>query len=201
MSAPTIACLRIVLEDVRPRVSRRVEVPLSIPLDQLHLVIQAAMGWDNSHLYEIVAGNLTWGFVDPDNEASRLDAEKVLLCDVIGYAKALNYLYDFGDGWDHTITVEDIINPAPASLYPRLVEVEGRCPPEDVGGPGGYARFREAIINPFHRRHAEYKDWIGATSIPISSTPVVSHGMSGYWPNAGRREPYARQQTNLYPLN
>jgi hypothetical protein len=166
MSAPTIACLRIVLEDVRPRVLRSIEVPLSISLDRLHLVIQAAMGWSNSHLYEIVAGSLTWGFVDPDNEASRLDAQKARLCDVLGYGKALNYLYDFGDGWDHTITVEDIIDPAPGFLYPRLVEVEGRCPPEDVGGPGGYVRFREAIIDPSHRRHAEYKDWIGGDFDP-----------------------------------
>jgi hypothetical protein len=161
MSAPTIACLKIVLEDVEPPVLRSVEVPLLIPLDRLHLVIQAAMGWNNSHLYEIVAGDLTWGFVDSDNEASRLDAQEARLCDVLGYAKALTYLYDFGDGWEHTITVEGLIDPTPGSLYPRLVEVEGRCPPEDVGGPGGYARFREAIIDRSHKRHAEYKDWIG----------------------------------------
>ena len=140
---------------------RSVEVPLSIPLDRLHLVVQAAIGWSNGHLYEIVAGDLTWGFVDADNETSRLDARKARLCDVLGYAKTLKYLYDFGDRWEHVITVEDIIDPSPGHLYPRLVEVQGRCPPEDVGGPGGYVRFREAIIDPSHRRHAECKDWVG----------------------------------------
>jgi hypothetical protein len=161
MSAPTIAHLKIVLQDVKPRVLRGVEVPLSIRLDRLHLVVQAAMGWSNSHLYEIITGDLSWGIVDPYDYASRLDARNVRLRDVVSYGNALTYLYDFGDGWEHTITVEGLIDPAPSSLYPRLVEVEGRCPPEDVGGPGGYARFREAILDPSHKRHAEYKDWIG----------------------------------------
>lgn len=160
MSAPTIVCLKIVLENVEPPVLRSVEVPLSLPLDRLHLVIQAAMGWSNSHLYEIVAGDLAWGIVDPDNEASRLDARNARLWDVLGYAQQLIYLYDFGDGWEHIITAEGFIDPTPGSLYPRLVEVIGRCPPEDVGGPGGYGRFREAILDPSHKRHAEYKDWI-----------------------------------------
>ena len=161
MSAPTIACLKIVLHDVKPTVLRGVEVPLSIRLDQLHLVVQAAMGWNNSHLYEIIAGNLSWGIVDEDDEASRLDARDLRLCDVLSYGNALTYLYDFGDGWEHTITIEALTDPAPGFLYPRLVEAEGRCPPEDVGGPGGYALFRKAILNPSHTRHLEYKHWIG----------------------------------------
>jgi hypothetical protein len=72
MSALTIACLKIVLEDVEAPVLRRVEVPFSIRLDQLHLTLQEAIGWSNSHLYEIIAGGLQWGFVDPDDPASRL---------------------------------------------------------------------------------------------------------------------------------
>jgi hypothetical protein len=51
-----IARLRIELEEVRPRVWRRVEVPVTIRLDRLHRVIQAAMGWENSHLWEFRRG-------------------------------------------------------------------------------------------------------------------------------------------------
>ena len=51
MSADTIACLKITLDDVKPAVLRRIEVPFNIRLDRLHLAIQAAMGWTNTHLY------------------------------------------------------------------------------------------------------------------------------------------------------
>ena len=66
MSADTIARLKITLDDVKPAVLRRIEVPFSIRLDQLHLAIQAAMGWTNSHLYEIRAGDVGWSEPDPD---------------------------------------------------------------------------------------------------------------------------------------
>ncbi len=42
--------------------------------------------------------------------------------------------------------------------YPRLIEVSGRCPPEDVGGPWGYAELIEAIGDASHERHAEIKE-------------------------------------------
>jgi pRiA4b ORF-3-like protein len=166
MSAPTIASLKIVLESVEPPVLRRLEVPLSIRLDRLHLAVQAAMGWSNSHLYEIIAGNLGWGIVDEDSYTSRLDAGKAQLCDILIYSKELIYLYDFGDGWEHTITVEGLIDPAVGTLYPRLTEVEGRCPPEDVGGPARYVDFRDAISDPRHKRHAYFKHWIGGDFDP-----------------------------------
>jgi hypothetical protein len=74
--------------------------------------------------------------------------------------KTLRYLYDFGDGWEHTIKIERIMDAVPGIAYPRLVEAAGRCPPEDVGGPWGYAELLEAIADPKHERHAELKDWI-----------------------------------------
>ena len=66
MSADTIARLKITLDDVKPAVLRRIEVPFDIRLDRLHLTIQAAMGWTNSHLYEIRAGDVGWSTPYPD---------------------------------------------------------------------------------------------------------------------------------------
>ena len=66
MTAASIARLLVTLDDVKPAVRRQVEVPLAIRLDRLHLVLQAAMGWTNSHLYEIKARNVGWGLPDPD---------------------------------------------------------------------------------------------------------------------------------------
>ena len=74
MTSNSIARLKITLDDVKPAVLRRVEVPLTLRLDRLHLVLQAAMGWTNSHLYEIRARDLGWGVPDPDWGEGPLDA-------------------------------------------------------------------------------------------------------------------------------
>jgi hypothetical protein len=169
MSA-AIARLKITLNDVKPVVRRRVEVPLTLRLDRLHLTIQAAMGWTNSHLYEIRAGDVGWSTLYPEADWTDdfLDARKARLADVLDDVgtKTLRYLYDFGDGWKHTIKVERFIDPEPGVVYPRLIEAVGRCPPEDVGGPWGYAEFVETLNDPKHERHAEFAEWIGGEFDP-----------------------------------
>jgi hypothetical protein len=165
MNADTIARLKITLDDVKPAVLRRIEVPLDIRLDRLHLTIQAAMGWTNSHLYELRAGAASWSTPYPyaDWGGDFLDARKAGLGDTLKDIgrKKLTYLYDFGDGWEHTIKVERLTDPEAGVLYPRLIDVSGRCPPEDCGGPWGYAEVLKAIKAPTHKRHAELAEWIG----------------------------------------
>jgi len=132
-----IVRLKITLNDVEPKVERRVEVPFAIKLDRLHLVLQAALGWTNSHLYEIRARDVGWGIPDPDWGGGPIDARKATLADVLEDVgvKTLRYLYDFGDGWEHKIKIERLDDAVPGVLYPRLISAVGRCPPEDVGGP------------------------------------------------------------------
>jgi pRiA4b ORF-3-like protein len=139
----SVAHLKIKLDDVEPAVLRRVEVPLTIRLDRLHLVLQAAMGWTDSHLYEIRAGDVGWGVPDPDFGDGPLDARKTRLIDALEDVgtRSLKYLYDFGDGWEHTVRIERVTDPVPGIAYPRLVEAAGRCPPEDVGGAWATASF------------------------------------------------------------
>jgi hypothetical protein len=168
MTAESVARLKVTLDDVEPKMLRRIEAPLTIRLDRLHLALQTAIGWTNSHLYEIRAGDVGWGEPDPDWGDNPLDARKARLMDVLEDvgAKTLRYLYDFGDGWEHTIKVERIFDAEPGILYPRLIEAVGRCPPEDCGGPYGYLEFLEAIADPKHERHAELTEWIGGTFDP-----------------------------------
>lgn len=163
MTADTIARLKITLDDVEPLVLRRIEVPLALRLDRLHLAIQAAMGWTNSHLYEIRARDVGWSIPDPDWRDGPLDARKARLIDVLEDtgAKTLHYIYDFGDNWGHTIKIEKLSDPVPGVLYPRLLEASGRCPPEDVGGAPGYEEFLAAVTDPKHERHAEMIEWTG----------------------------------------
>jgi hypothetical protein len=79
--------------------------------------------------------------------------------------KTLRYIYDFGDGWKHTIKIEQLTDPELAVLYPRLIAATGRCRPEDCGGPWGYAEFLDAISDPGHERHADAGRHDGAIRI------------------------------------
>jgi len=168
MTANSIARLKVTLNDVKPSVQRRLEVPLAIRLDRLHLVLQAAIGWTDSHLYEIRARDVGWGLPDPDFGDGPLDAKKTRLVDVLEDVgtKTIKYLYDFGDAWEHTVKVERITDAVPGLAYPLLIDAAGRCPPEDVGGSWGYAEFLDALADPAHANHAEMKDWIGETFDP-----------------------------------
>ncbi len=156
-----IARLKVTMDHVEPAVLRRLEVPLSIRLDRLHLVLQIAIGWTNSHLWEIRARGIGWGIPDPDWGDGPLDASKATLLDVLEDTgvKSLKYLYDFGDGWEHTIKIERIGVPEADTLYPRLLAAKGGCPPEDIGGPWGYAEFLEGFADPKHERHKEFIEW------------------------------------------
>jgi hypothetical protein len=161
ISATDIARLKVTMDDVEPAVLRRLEVPLGIRLDRLHQVLQISVGWTNSHLWEFRARDIGWGRPDPDWPDGPLDAKKATLLAVLEDtgAKTLKYLYDFGDGWEHTIKIERIVDPEPDALYPRLLAAKGRCPPEDIGGPWGYGEFLEAIADPEHDRHDEFTEW------------------------------------------
>lgn len=157
-----IARLKITLVDVEPQVMRRIEVPLDIRLDRLHLAIQAAMGWTNSHLYEIRVRDVGWGLPVPGIDDGPLDARKARLSDAIEDtgARTLGYTYDFGDNWEHAVKIERIGPAVPGTAYPRLLDAAGRCPPEDVGGYPGYMEMLAAKADRRHERRAEFEEWI-----------------------------------------
>jgi hypothetical protein len=165
---PAIARLKITMDDIEPEVIRRIEVPLDIRLDRLHEVLQAAIGWTNSHLWELRVRDIRWGTPDPDWPDSPLNAKKSTLLDVIEDTgtKTLHYMYDFGDGWEHTVKIECISPVAADTLYPQLLEAKGACPPEDIGGVPGYYDFLEAIADPGHENHAHYTEYYPANFDP-----------------------------------
>ena len=149
MTADTIARLKITLDDVKPEVRRRIEVPLSFRLDRLHLTIQAAMGWTNSHLFEIRAGDVGWGIPDPDWPNGPLDARKVRLIDVLEHTgvKTLHYIYDYGDNWQHTIKIERLIDPIPGDIFRVLSMLPGDVRPKtSAGGPATRSSWRPSTI-------------------------------------------------------
>ena len=99
------------------------------------------MGWTNSHLCEIKARNARWELPDPDFGDGPLSAKKARLIDVLEDAgvKTLKYLYDFGNGWEHTVRVRRIADAVPGTVHPVLIDAIGHYLPKDVGGPRSYA--------------------------------------------------------------
>jgi len=164
----SIVELQITLEDVDPEVVRTLQVPLDIRLDRLHLVIQAAMGWQNCHLYEFMASGSRWALPDPVYDSEALDVAKFTLQEILESTSVntLRYFYDFGDYWQHKINVGPVSEPASGALYPKLIKVAGRCPPEDVGGLPGYEQFLEALADPKHPNHEHLKGWYGGNFDP-----------------------------------
>lgn len=161
-AAPRVYQLKVTLLTVRPAVWRRVLVPTDVSLRRLHRILQIIMGWTDTHLYEFEAGRTSFG--DPDEEASPdlRSARGAKLSAVAPAAGArLRYEYDFGDGWEHDVVVEKILEPAEGVRYPVCVAGKRACPPEDCGGPYGYAEYLEAIGDPGHPDHGEKLDWIG----------------------------------------
>jgi hypothetical protein len=149
-----------------PVVWRRLLVPEDICFDDFHLAIQAAFGWDFSHLYQFSAKG--WGskpYYQPlgewaEDDDEMRDSEEYLISEVFKRAgQKYTYIYDFGDDWKHQILLEKTTGKP--VFAPHCIGGEGACPPEDCGGVHGYYRMVDAINNPNHKDHEEMLEWMG----------------------------------------
>lgn len=157
--------LRVELLHIAPAVWRRILVPGSVKLSKLDRIVQAAMGWTNSHLHEWNIAQQRYGILDEEwfDSDDILDERKFTVGAVLDeQVQTFAYTYDFGDGWEHRITVEER-QPVQAGRndWPMCLAGENACPPEDVGGEPGYMDFVEAMRNPAHEQHADYWRWWG----------------------------------------
>ncbi|MDR6714442.1 hypothetical protein J2W83_004074 [Pseudomonas hunanensis] len=154
--------LCIELQDIEPKIWRRVVVPSTITLSRLHKVIQEAMGWQDTHLHEFQIGGERYGVPDPDGWGESMQSEaRKRLGKVLNGQHEFGYLYDFGDSWQHRIEVEQIL---PAKAYPQVpccIAGGNACPPEDVGGAWGYSEFVAAMADPRHPDHEFRMEWFG----------------------------------------
>jgi hypothetical protein len=168
---PDIYQLKVTLLDTRPPIWRRLLVPSGFALEDLHSVIQAAMGWDDSHLHEFRIGPKRFGKSNPADRLMRMDpisSERTArLFMVLGRVKArAMYAYDFGDNWEHAIVVEKVLPPDPGIHYPVCVDGKLQGPPDDCGGVPGYYNLLEAIRDPEHPEHEDLLDWVGGEFDP-----------------------------------
>jgi hypothetical protein len=165
--------IKVTLLGSSPPIWRRLLVPADLTLEQLHDVLQAAMGWENCHMHDFRIGQRRFGKPDPNDRLMGLPAvgneRTVQLFSVLGRvgAKAV-YTYDFGDGWEHSIIVEKILMPEAGLTYPLCTDGKLHGPPEDCGGIGGFYNFVEATRDPDHDEHEEMLEWIGGSFDPES---------------------------------
>jgi len=171
-SAP-IYHLKVSLEGVQPLIWRRLQVPGNASLGWLHAVIQVAMGWTNSHLHQFDAGKRlysdpSFGLDEFEDDPRVLDENETAVRDIVRRAKsAFVYEYDFGDSWDHRITVEKILEPDPAAVrYAQCLDGERACPPEDCGAVWGYEDLLKVIRNPKHKEYRSMMEWLGGKFNP-----------------------------------
>ncbi|MBS1561024.1 MAG: plasmid pRiA4b ORF-3 family protein [Bacteroidetes bacterium] len=154
--------LRISLDGIRPEIWRTVMVPANITLRRLHDVIQAAMGWDDSHLHLFTINGTPYGDRQVFDDMPQMKDEKFVNIGSLGLApgSTFSYEYDMGDGWRHTISVVGTDSVSPDATY-RVIDGANAVPPEDIGGTYGYARFVLAMMDPKHEDHDEVLQWYG----------------------------------------
>ena len=158
--------LSVALEEVEPAVTREIEVPSDLPLDGLHEVILAAMGWEGHHLHLFEAKGKTWG---PHGETGLdWDDERDVTVGELLRSKGarLTYTYDLGDSWTHTIRRTATLPPRADGPLFACTGGTGACPPDDCGGPWGYADLLQVLADPTHPEHAEVLDWAGGPIDP-----------------------------------
>jgi hypothetical protein len=168
--------IKVTLRGIRPPIWRRLQVPASYSFWDLHVAIQDAMGWLDYHLHEfrVVPGlrrrSLHIGIPDDENWPGGRPILPGWEIPVSRYLSAkgaqANYAYDFGDGWKHTVVVEDVLPRVSGAIYPRCVAGRRKCPPEDVGGVWGYERFLAALADPADEEHESYLTWVGGSYDP-----------------------------------
>jgi len=158
---------KITLLESKPSIWRRIQVR-DCTLDKLHERIQTAMGWRNCHLHQFKINGDRYG--DPQliddgfEDFECVDSTVTRISDIVpngGQRFQFGYEYDFGDSWHHGILFEGCLRAEKGERYPVCVEGERNCPPEDVGGIGGYVEFLDAIADPDNEQHDDFLKWGG----------------------------------------
>ena len=158
----SIVELRVVLLGTKPSIYRTIQMSTNATFYHLHLVLQEAFDWYDAHLHAFMINGEEIG----NNDISEFDDDNVLDEHMITLKEKLHvekqkfiYLYDFGDSWEHQITVAKLIEPKEGMFYPRCIRGARNTPPEDCGGIWGFEEFKEIMSDKSHPQHKEMKEW------------------------------------------
>ena len=152
--------LKVTLRSVRPPVWRRIVVKPDTTLGELAPILEAAMGWLGTHLHLLDVDGTWYGARDPEWARDVLDENRFRLGGVLpAVGSKMRWDYDFGDGWEHDVLVEAISPSERGVEYPVCLAGRRACPPEDCGGPWGYADLLKALADPAHPDHQQLREW------------------------------------------
>lgn len=157
----TVYQLKVTLKGLKPPIWRKIQVASTITLEELHLIVQEVMGWENYHLHQFLIGGTSYS--QPQQFGLEARNEKIVMLSkvVIEEKFKFSYIYDLGDDWEHEIFVEKILPLSDGVNYPICLTGKRACPPEDCGGVWGYAELLEVLQEPEHPEYETYQDWVG----------------------------------------
>ncbi|MCG2722820.1 MAG: plasmid pRiA4b ORF-3 family protein [Thermodesulfovibrionales bacterium] len=173
---------KITLKHTKPAIWRRIQVPETYTFWDLHVALQDAMGWTDTHLHMFRMSDPSSGrkaVIGMEDEELDSDMGSTTLLEtkqkISKWFSERNdkadYIYDFGDDWEHTIKLEKILPREKDIDYPICIAGARACPPEDCGGTGGYAHFLEIIMDPHHEEYEEMLEWAGGDFDPERFNP------------------------------
>jgi len=155
-----------------------------LTLDQLHQVLQLSFGWMDSHLHEFQVGGYDgtfYGPVGPEfdfGDPMPEDESAVEVGELLAAEKdAITYVYDFGDNWQHTVTLEKVLPYDGGVPAVRCTGGRGAGPAEDSGGVWGWESMVEAVNDPSHEQHDEYRDWLGLAAGELLDPKAFDQGV------------------------
>jgi hypothetical protein len=154
--------IKVGLLGAKPPIWRRLELPGDTSLAELHHILQTAFAWENSHMHVFETPYGDFGVAD--RELGHRAEKPVTLEQVAPEAgDKVQYLYDFGDGWEHEIVVEKLLE-RQAAAYPRCTGGRRAAPPDDCGGIWGYTELVDILSDPTHPEHEERLEWLSLQS-------------------------------------
>ncbi len=160
---PNVYQLKITLLHTEPPIWRRVLIEPFTSLGDLHSIIQVVMQWENKHLHQFRVGKAIYG--DPEMDDFELGIRDECGIDVESLYKrrirTFTYEYDFGDDWEHQIKIEKSLPLNEPILLPYCIDGEGSCPPEDSGGPWGFADKLDILKDPKSEDYDDVRAWMG----------------------------------------
>jgi hypothetical protein len=166
-STEKIYQIKVTLMHSKPPIWRRLLVSGNATLFDLHKIIQIAMGWTNSHLHQFIIDGEHYSIPSDEDWEPVIDEREHRIAEIAPVEQSkFIYEYDFGDSWEHGITVEKILPVDPKLEYPFCMAGKRACPPEDVGGTWGFEEFLEAMKDPKHEEHESYVVWWGGRFDP-----------------------------------
>jgi hypothetical protein len=192
---------RVRLLGIEPEIWRLIAVPAKYSFWDLHIAIQDAMGWRDCHLHAFRVADPNTRKIEqigiPDDTDDAFEGGATCLpgweIPIRDYFRqpgdSANYEYDFGDGWEHHVVLEELVNRVPRRRYPICLDGARACPPEDCGGIPGFGELLEVLGDPTHEEHDRMSEWVGGSYDPSAFSPkqVRFDNPKTRWRNAFQR--------------